>query len=123
MILCLFLLLVKLSLSTLTQSDIVYALHVNSSYVTKTGIQYTSDNGTFFQGSLDENSGTIKYTSEPEFYKSNRYDLRNYSLPLTEPGNYILQIKFLETFYAEIGKRVFNIALCGIVLFDHLDMF
>lgn len=66
----------------------------------------------------------IKYTLDQKIYKTERhadYDIA-YNLPLDEPGSYVLILKFVELYFKNPGKRIFDIKLGETIIEKDFDI-
>ncbi|HEX9373281.1 MAG TPA: malectin [Roseiflexaceae bacterium] len=90
---------------------------------------YTDSNGNVWQadtGFVDGTAGnhgniSISNTSDPQIYRTERYNLTGYAIPVTN-GDYTVRLHFAENFYTGAGKRIFNVSVEGTPI-NNLDVF
>lgn len=63
----------------------------------------------------------IQGTDEPEIYRTVRYDVSAYHLPV-QNGTCRLTLKFCEPHYTETGKRAFGVKVQGRTVIERLDI-
>ncbi|MCB1126469.1 MAG: hypothetical protein KDM81_08245, partial [Verrucomicrobiae bacterium] len=63
----------------------------------------------------------IEGAADPEIYRSVRYDVSGYTLPVPN-GTYRVTLKFCEPHYTEAGKRAFGVKLQGRTVIERLDI-
>ena len=93
---------------------------------TPDGVLYQSDTG-YSTGVTSEHgkSSQIKLTTTPELYQTERYATSDltYSIPLTEPGSYVLILKFSEVWFNSEQQKMFHISLGDFQVVEFLDIF
>jgi len=97
--------------------------------VNSAGAQYTGSNGTVYSadtkysgGSAASVTSTITGTADQKIYQSERFGNFSYAIPAAN-GNYLLTLKFAETYWGAAGKRVFNVAVNGSTVISNLDIY
>jgi len=60
-----------------------------------------------------------------ELYQTERWhsDSFTYSLPVNEPGHYVIILKFSEVYFQKAGEKVFDVALGKLRVIQNLDIF
>jgi hypothetical protein len=60
-----------------------------------------------------------------ELYQTERWhsDSFIYSIPIGEPGHYVIVLKFSEVYFQKVGEKVFDIGLGKLRLIRNLDVF
>ena len=93
---------------------------------TPDGVLYQSDTG-YSTGITSEHgkSSQIKLTTTPELYQTERYATSDliYSIPLTDPGSYVLILKFSEVWFNSEQQKMFHINLGDYQVIEYLDIF
>lgn len=87
-----------------------------------TNLHWAADTG--FSG------GTATSTTQPivgnpsnaALYQTQRFGNFTYTFPIP-PGNYILTLKFAESFWSAAGQRVFNVTANGQTILSNFDIF
>ncbi len=85
---------------------------------------WVSDDGYYQYGTIGGDSADISNVANPEIYKLQRWmsgDLNyNFNLP---NGNYMVILKFAETYFNSPGQRVFNVIVNGTKVVPNFDAF
>jgi hypothetical protein len=85
---------------------------------------YTKNNRWGFVNGAVYDEGSPTDTDLVPLYRTQRRGLTNLKYVVDLPnGNYHVTLHFIETVYSAAGKRVFDVALGGTVVLDHLDIF
>jgi len=60
-----------------------------------------------------------------ELYQTERWhsDSFTYSLPVNEPGHYVIILKFSEVYFQKAGEKVFDVTLGKLRVIQNLDIF
>lgn len=111
----------------LDPSKVKYAVNCGGlETVTNDGVRYHSDTG-FSAGVVSDHgkSSSIKLTSTPEIYQTERYATSDfsYSIPITEPGNYVLILKFSEVWFNSEQQKIFSVQIGDHTVVEYLDIF
>jgi chitodextrinase len=93
------------------------------------GTQYTDSSGVGYQADANYSGGVTTKTTSPitgttdsTVYQTQRYGNFSYSVPITN-GNYIVTLKFAETYWNSTGSRTFNVRMQGNQVIANLDVF
>lgn len=102
------------------------------------GPGHTSTNGIVFSADKHNKGGSvytnnnitdIAGTTDDVIYKTERYKMSGYDIPLAS-GSYLLKLHFAEIYFgatgggaAGPGKRVFGVSVEGITLLDNFDIY
>jgi hypothetical protein len=92
------------------------------------GTQYAGTEGTTYQadarfsgGKTSTTTAAIAGTADDRLYQSERYGNFSYTIPVAN-GDYLVTLKFAETYWWQVGQRVFNVSLEGKVALSKLDI-
>jgi hypothetical protein len=92
------------------------------------GTQYTAGDGTVFAadtkfsgGRTDTKTVALAGTTDDRLYQSWRYGNFSYAVPMAN-GDYMVTLKFAESLWSQVGKRVFNVSAEGKVVISNLDV-
>jgi hypothetical protein len=113
--------------SKLVKENVVYAVNCGGNeYIDDEGIMYHKDNN--YDGGVMSDYGLnydIVNTKDMELYQTERWhqDTFTYSIPLREPGKYVLILKFSEVYFNSPGDKVFDIAMGKKVVIKDIDVF
>jgi hypothetical protein len=79
----------------------------------------------YLQGTSFSTASAIAATTDAALYQDLRYSASGpLSYQFVVPnGNYTVNLKFAELFYAAAGQRVFDVAINGTTVISHLDVF
>lgn len=111
----------------LDPSKVKYAVNCGGDEVTTyDDVTYLSDRG--YSGGISSDYGKsfgIKLTKTPEIYQTERYATEDlaYTVPLKEPGNYVLILKFSDVFSDGEQKKMFHIKIGSIIVTELLDIY
>ena len=109
------------------KSKVVLAINCGGDeYVDSNGITYEEDN--YFDTGKTSDHGLnydISNTEDQELYQTERWspDTLTYSLPLRNPGKYVLILKFSEVYFQRANEKIFDIALGKNTVIKNLDIF
>ena len=111
----------------LDPSKVKYAINCGGSeIVTSDGVRYKSDSG-FSAGVASDHgkSSSIKLTSTPELYQTERYATSDftYTVPLPEPGKYVLILKFSEVWFTSEQQKIFSVEIGDQTVVEFLDIY
>jgi hypothetical protein len=100
-------------------------LRVNAggpAYTDALGHLWSADTG-YVQGSSFATAADISGTSDPTLYKTLRFNAGalTYQFAVAN-GDYMVNLKFAETYFSSAGQRVFDIALNGVTVKSRLDI-
>ncbi len=115
----------KTGLPKETTMKIVYRINCGStaSYTDKDETLWAADQG-FSESKTVAREKTlpIDNTAAPEVYRSERYGMKNYTLPVA-PGTYTVRLHFAETFDCNYraGKRSFDVSVNGKTVIEAFD--
>jgi hypothetical protein len=90
-------------------------------YTSQSGVAYEADTN-YSGGTAASTTGSISGTTDPILYQSERYGNFSYNIPLAN-GNYIVTLKFAETYWNSTGQRVFNVSMQGTQVISNLDIY
>ncbi len=91
-------------------------------YKDSRGTTFYGDNS-FSGGSTGSKTDSILSTSDANLYRDYRYGTDfSYNIPI-ENGTYIVNLKFIETYWNENGKRIFDVNAEGSLVIDNLDIY
>jgi len=77
----------------------------------------------FFTGGMIYRSmDTVSNTADQELFQTERFGEFEYEIPM-DNGEYEVALYFAETFYDEVGKRVFDISLEGNKVLTNFDIY
>lgn len=122
----------------LLQKNVIYAINAGSQQDIKTsqGISFsrdkffdTSDNSISvdYRGDPQIGAELIKYSNDDTIYKTERhaYNSFKYTLPVDKMKgqNYVIILKFCESYFRSKGKRMFNIKLGSKIVRKDMDIF
>lgn len=91
-----------------------------SAFSSSTGFQYASDR--FFQGGSASTAAPVSGTLDAELYRTLRYGMTRYSLPVVN-GTYDITLKMIESYFNAPGRRVFNVAAEGVPVLSRFDIY
>ena len=111
----------------LDPSKVKYAVNCGGEAITTSDdISYLSDRG-YSTGIMSDygKSFQIKLTKSPEIYQTERYADSDfsYSIPLEDPGNYVLILKFSEVWFNGEQEKLFSVKIGDITVVSLLDIF
>jgi hypothetical protein len=85
---------------------------------------WTPDGGYYWYGSVGASNADISNIANPEIYQLQRWMSGNLNYDFTLPnGNYMVILKFAETYFNSPGQRVFNVVLNGTTAVPNFDIF
>lgn len=91
-------------------------------YKDSRGTTFYGDNS-FSGGSTGSKTDSILSTSDANLYRDYRYGTDfSYNIPIAN-GTYIVNLKFIETYWNENGKRIFDVNAEGSLVIDNLDIY
>ncbi|CAG9315525.1 unnamed protein product [Blepharisma stoltei] len=111
----------------LDPTRVKYAINCGGGQITSSdGIMYQKDTG--FSSGVSNDAGSelkVKMTKSPELYQTERYDTQDfsYSIPIEEPGNYVLILKFSEIYFNSEGQKKFFIKIGDTFVVKDLDIY
>jgi hypothetical protein len=74
-------------------------------------------------GTTGSKTDAISGTSDANLYRGYRYGSNfSYNIPIAN-GTYVVNLKFIETYWTASGKRVFNVNAEGALAIDNLDIY
>jgi hypothetical protein len=109
------------------QSPPVTPIRVNAgggTYTDALSQAWSADTG-YQQGFPFSTSASISGTNDQTLYQTLRYSLSGpltYQFTVTS-GNRTIRLKFAELYYTSAGQRIFDVAINGITVTSHLDVF
>ena len=111
----------------LDPGKVKYAVNCGGEEITTfDGVTFLSDKG-FSAGTASDygKNFAIKLTKTPEVYQTERYALEDfsYNVPLDEPGDYVLILKFSEVWFNSEQEKIFNVKIGDITVVEFLDIF
>ncbi len=117
----------KSVLSQPQSKETIYRISCGSTeqYTDGDGVVWTADQGySESKTATRESTLTIHHTSSPEVYRTERYNMEHYSLPV-EPGTYTIHLHFAETFDCnyQAGSRSFGASVNGKTVIKEFDPF
>ena len=113
------------ALSKAHTTDVVYRISCGSTepYTDVNGLVWAADQG-FSESKTATRESTLRIhnTTSPEVYRSERYNMERYSLPV-EPGTYSVHLHFAETFDCnyQAGSRSFGAMINGKTVIEAFD--
>jgi len=108
--------------ATLPAGTVVFADNSGGSqFKDSTGTTYLADSK-FSGGSVGKTTSAIAGTTDDSIYQTERYGNFSYSIPVTN-GNYNVTLKFAETYFTAVGKRVFSVKLNDQTVIANLDIY
>jgi hypothetical protein len=115
------------SLIVLAPVSLPLPIRVNTggtAYTDSFGQAWLADTG-YLQGTSFSTASAIAATTDAALYQDLRYSASGpLSYQFVVPnGNYTVNLKFAELFYAAAGQRVFDVAINGTTVISHLDVF
>jgi hypothetical protein len=102
-------------------------IRVNSggpTYTDLVGDVWSADTG-FQQGSTFSSGAAIAGTSDPTLYQTLRFSttgVLTYQFTVAN-GNRTVNLKMAELYYTSAGQRIFDVAINGVTVTSHLDVF
>jgi len=113
------------ALSTNHTTDTIYRISCGSTetYTDGDGLVWTADQGfSESKTAIRESTLQIHNTTSPEVYRTERYNMERYMLPV-EPGTYTIHLHFAETFDSnyKAGSRSFGASVNGKMLIKEFD--
>jgi hypothetical protein len=103
-------------------NTVIFALNAGGpNYVDAKGIVYNADT-LYLGGRTSKSSAAISGTADDTLYQTERYGDFSYSIPMPN-GEYLVTLKFSETFFSAAGKRSFDIVVEGDEVISNLDLF
>jgi hypothetical protein len=103
-------------------SSVTFAVNAGGpQYTTTGGSVYVADMR-FSGGSTYRTTATIAQTADPSLYQSERYGNFSYAVPVDD-GDYIVMLRFAEIYWSNVGRRVFDVEIEGVLAIDNLDLF
>ena len=111
--------------STNHTTDAVYRISCGSTepYTDGNGLVWTADQGfSESKTAIRESTLSIHNTTSPEVYRTERYNMERYMLPV-EPGIYTIHLHFAETFDSnyQAGSRSFGASVNGKTVVEAFD--
>lgn len=111
----------------LDPSKVKYAVNCGGPEITTSDdVIYFADNG-YSSGIASDfgKSFQIKLTKYPEVYQTERYEVSDftYGIPLDEPGQYVLILKFSEVWFNQEQEKLFSVRIGDTVVVENLDIF
>lgn len=111
----------------LDPAKVKYAVNCGGPLITTSDdVIYFADTG-YSSGIVSDfgKSVQIKLTKFPEVYQTERYALSDfsYSIPLEEPGKYVLILKFSEVWFNQAQEKLFSVRIGDVVVIENLDIF
>jgi len=105
--------------------ETIYRISCGSteSYTDDNGLVWTTDQGfSESKTATRESTLTIHNTTSPEVYRTERYNMERYTLPV-EPGTYTIHLHFAETFDCnyQAGSRSFGASVNGKTVIEEFD--
>jgi hypothetical protein len=83
---------------------------------------FAADNS-YSGGSIGSKTDSISGTSDANLYRYYRYGNNfSYNIPIAN-GNYVVDLKFIETYWTANGNRVFDVNAEGALMIDNLDIY
>jgi hypothetical protein len=122
-----FILLLTYTLSALDKEKVTFAINCGGDeYTSEDGIKYEKD--AYYDAGVSSDYGLnydINNTKDMDIYQTERWhtDTFTYSIPLKEPGKYILILKFSEVYFSAANEKVFDVALGRKAVIRGLDVF
>ena len=86
------------------------------------GLRYAADFG-FVGGTPYTGTGEVKGTAKDELYRSLRWGMTGYNIPVSEAGTYRVTLRMAEFTWNSVGKRVFSVTAEGTSFTSNLDVF
>ncbi len=113
------------ALSTNHTTDTIYRISCGSTeqYTDGDGLVWTADQGfSESKTAIRESTLQIHNTTSPEVYRTERYNMEGYMLPV-EPGTYTIHLHFAETFDSnyQAGSRSFGASVNGKTVIMEFD--
>jgi hypothetical protein len=90
-------------------------------YTSPTGQDWSVDTG-FSGGSTYQTTASIRNTTTPVLYQSERYGAATYTYAVPN-GTYKVKLKFAEIYFGQAGRRIFNVVLNGQTVLMNFDIF
>jgi Malectin domain/Fibronectin type III domain len=106
-----------------TQVGIAFAVNAGGlAYTDANGIKYQAD-GQFSESYTYVANVAIAGTQDDTLYQSARYSYGDfsYTIPVAN-GDYVVTLKFAETWWTQVGQRVFNVLMEGVKVISNLDI-
>jgi len=89
-------------------------------YKDATGLVYQADSR-FSGGKTAGTTAPIAGTTDDALYQKVRFGDFSYAIPLPD-GDYLVTLKFAETYFTKAGQRVFDVAIEGVDVLNDLDL-
>jgi hypothetical protein len=89
-------------------------------YKDATGLVYQADSR-FSGGKTAGTTAPIAGTTDDPVYQRMRYGNFSYNIPVPD-GDYLVTLKFAETYFTKAGQRVFDVAIEGVDVITDLDL-
>ena len=111
----------------LSPQKVKYAVNCGGEEITTyDGVTYFSDRG--YSGGVVSDFGksvSIMLTKTPEIYQTERWAESDfsYNVPIQEPGEYVLILKFSEVWFNSDQEKIFSVAIGNIVVVNYLDIY
>ena len=103
-------------------NTVIFALNAGGpQYVDAKGIVYNADT-LYSGGRTSKSSAAISGTADDTLYQTERYGNFSYAIPLPN-GEYLVTLKFSETYFSAAGKRSFDVVVEGDEVVSNLDLF
>lgn len=101
-----------------------WSLRINAggpAYTDAQGNAWTADQH-YVGGTAASSSSTVSNTPDPTLYRSERYGMSAYRVPVPAAGIYRLTLRLSETWASTVGKRVFSVTAEGQKVVADLDL-
>jgi len=110
------------------KEKVVFAVNCGGEeYEDTNGVNFVKDTGYYNAGTSSDYGlqYDITLTKDMELYQTERWhsDSFIYSVPVSDPGHYVLVLKFSEVYFQKAGEKVFDIGLGKLRVIQNLDVF
>ena len=108
--------------------DDIYINAGGDKHFDTSGRLWSKDDGYFNTGYAFNVTTPISGTFEDVLYQSHRYDYSRspnmiYTIPVSENGSYKVILHFCEVWFSAKDKRLFDVVIQEVLVFDNLDVF
>lgn len=128
MLLFTILFLLTLSNAKLNTKKVTYAVNCGGPrHKGRDGVTYQEDDG-YSGGNESDHGKNIQGwtgTDSPEIYQTERWadEDFSYQIPMTQPGSYVLILKFSEVYFQSAGQKIFSVKIGDTYVVNNLDIF